>query len=69
MFSFVQSIQVCFGGSWAAGCDAIWVVTFFAIVAVVAVIVLSLRRSIQEYMHRRTVNKWFAERTVSEDED
>jgi len=69
MFKFVQSIQVCFGGSWAAGCAAIWVVTFFVILAVVSVIVLSLRRLIQEYMHRRTVNKWFAEQAVTKDED
>jgi hypothetical protein len=69
MFNFVESIQVCFGGSWAAGCNAIWIVTFFAIVAVVSVTVLSLRCLIQEYTHRRTVNKWFAEQTVTEDED
>jgi len=70
MFKFVQSIQECFGGSWPAGCEAIWVVTFFVIVAVVSVIVLSLRRAIQEYLHRRAINTWFAEQQgMTSDED
>jgi hypothetical protein len=70
MFKFVQSIQVCFAGDyWATGCDAIWVIVFFAVVAVVSVVVLALWRSVQEYLHRRIVNKWFAERAVTKDEE
>ena len=69
MFKFVQSIQVCFGSSSAADCEAIWVITFFAIVAIFSVVVLAVRRAIQENLHRRAVNKWFAEQTVADDED
>lgn len=69
MVKFVQSIQECFGGSWTVGCEPIWIVTFFVIVAGVSLIVLSLRHLIQEYMHRRVVNKWFAEQNVTKDQD
>lgn len=69
MVKCVQSIQVCFGGSWTVGCEPIWVITFFVIVAAVSLIVLSLRRLIKEYMHRRTVNKWFAKQTAMQDEE
>lgn len=69
MFDFVRSMQVCFEGTWAAGCEAIWVISFFTIVAFVVVAVLALRRSIKENSHRRSVNKWFAEQAETQDED
>ena len=71
MFEYVQSIQVCFAGEYvAAGCDALWVIIFFAVVAVASVVVLAVRRAIQEYLHRRIVNKWFAEQqSMTRDEE
>ena len=70
MLGFMQSIQICFNRDyWTAGCDAIWVIVFFTGVAIVSVGVLAIRRSIEEYLHRRSVNKWFAEQATTKDKE